>query len=75
MDEEMGGRREYHVAEVVRHLRSISLHHNPSTMANFLQETVLEKYACYFNFNLYCHLFQNHKNNWKNYDGLALLLI
>ena len=36
-------RKEHHVDEVIRLLRAISLHHDPSTMANFLQETVLEK--------------------------------
>lgn len=48
VDEEINLRKDYHVEEVVRLLRAISLHHNPSTMANFLQETVLEKYALYF---------------------------
>ncbi|XP_050735884.1 treslin-like isoform X3 [Eriocheir sinensis] len=44
VDEEMSERKEYHVEEVVRLLRAISLHHDPSTMANFLQEIVLENY-------------------------------
>lgn len=35
--------REHHVEEVMKMLRAISLRHNPTTMATFLQETVLEK--------------------------------
>lgn len=35
--------REHHVEEAVKMLRAISLRHNPTTMATFLQETVLEK--------------------------------
>lgn len=42
-EEEVRRKKEYHVEEVIRLLRAISLHHDPSTMANFLQETVLEK--------------------------------
>ncbi|XP_063610074.1 treslin-like [Penaeus indicus] len=37
--------REHHVEEAVKMLRAISLRHNPTTMATFLQETVLENYV------------------------------
>ncbi|XP_071544769.1 uncharacterized protein [Panulirus ornatus] len=37
--------REYHVEEIMKMLRAISLRHNPTTMATFLQETVLENYV------------------------------
>ena len=42
-EEEVSKRKEYHVEEVIKLLRAISLHHDPSIMAKFLQETVLEK--------------------------------
>ena len=35
--------RDYHLGEAVKHLRAISLNHNPTTMANFLKETILDK--------------------------------
>lgn len=36
--------REHHIEEVMKMLRAISLRHNPTTMAAFLQETILENY-------------------------------
>ncbi|KAK8401365.1 hypothetical protein O3P69_002852 [Scylla paramamosain] len=43
-EEEVSKRKEHHVEEVIKLLRAISLHHDPSTMAKFLQEIVLENY-------------------------------
>ncbi|XP_045594124.2 treslin [Procambarus clarkii] len=37
--------REYHVEEVMKMLRAISLRHNPTTMATFLQDTILDNYV------------------------------
>ncbi|XP_064103582.1 uncharacterized protein LOC135213550 [Macrobrachium nipponense] len=44
-DSRGGNLREHHIGEAVKHLRAISLNHNPSTMASFLQETLLENYG------------------------------
>ncbi|XP_068221139.1 uncharacterized protein [Palaemon carinicauda] len=45
LDSRRGNLREHHIEEAVKHLRAISLNHNPSTMASFLQETLLENYG------------------------------